>query len=430
MSTRTGRMSAALLVSPATPLPGVAGPLVLLLLWLVLGASALLAQKPAKGTTKEDEDVVKAGPKDPYTGGDEAAMKAAGVLAYGPFAWADHKTTADIDKVLGEGRVLWMETAHFRIGLNLKSAPLPEDSKPKRALLAEIGELKKVLPKVPDKPRKLDPWLQLHLAGQRCERLYADLQKLFGVTDADFPARGKGNGEGAYLGMPDKFLVLLFQKKADLARYADRFCNMQQDVSLRYFHTQTNQLLFGLAAEGLEGFNEAGLHAHMLYAVTHNLLNGYRGYYYQLPMWLDEGIAHWYSRQIDAETLNVQILDTEAVAEDKQANWPVKVRRRAVHDGLLFPFEKVAAWEKFDEMGYHAHSQAWSRIDYLMQLDQEKLGLLVTKLKSMGFAPGEGVGHAQMRAQTERLLAELYELDGPTFDANWREWVLKTYPKR
>lgn len=430
MNVRIGSSALSLPALPVARLASGAGPLLVLLLWLACGAGTLLAQKPAKGTTKDDEDVVKAGPKDPYTGADEVLMKAAGVVAYGPFPWADRKTTADIDKVLGEGRVLWMETAHFRFGLNLKSAPLPEDSKPKRALLAEVADLKKLLPKVPDKPRKLDPWLQMHLAAQRCEQLYADLQKLFGVSDADFPARGPGNGEGAYLGMPDKYLVLLFQKKADLARYADRFCNMKQDVSLRYFHTDTNQLLFGLAAEGLEGFNEAGLHAHMLYAVTHNLLNGYRGYYYQLPMWLDEGIAHWYSRQIDAETLNVQILDTEAVAEDKQANWPVKVRRRAVHDGLLFPFEKVAAWEKFDEMGYHAHSQAWSRIDYLMQLDAEKLGLLVTKLKSMAYAPGEGLGAAPLRAQTERLLAELYELDGPTFDAKWREWVLKTYPKR
>ncbi|MFM1871153.1 MAG: hypothetical protein RL398_575, partial [Planctomycetota bacterium] len=155
----------------------------------VVFAAALPAQKPPKGTTKDDEDVVKAGPKDPYTGKDEALMKAAGVVGYGPFAWADGKTTADVDKVLGEGRVLWMETAHFRLGLNLKSAPLPENSKPKKALLAEVAAIHEVLPKVAEKPKKIDPWLRLHLAARRCEKAYADIQALLGVTDADFPAR-------------------------------------------------------------------------------------------------------------------------------------------------------------------------------------------------------------------------------------------------
>ncbi|MCA8966696.1 MAG: hypothetical protein H6838_15925 [Planctomycetes bacterium] len=396
------------------------------LLFAICGAS----QERAKGTTKEDEDVLKIGPKDPYTGGDEELMKAAGVVAYGPFPWADFKTTADVDKVLGEGRILWMETAHFRFGLNLKSAPFPEDSKMRKPLQAELKELKELLPKVPERTRKVNPWLRMHLAARRCEAAYADLQKLLGVTDADFPDRGKESGQGPYLGQPDKFLVLMFQKKSDLARYADRFCNMKVDDSLRYYHTQSSQLLFGFAAEGLEGFDEAGLHAHMLYAVVHNLLNAYRGYYYQLPLWLEEGVAHWYSRKVHADTINVQILDTEAVAEDKQANWPVKVRRRAVHDGAFFTFEQMAAWEKFDEMGYHAHSQAWSRVDYLMQTDPEKLGLMITKLKSVPPIPGAQVPAAQIRTLAQKLLIELYELDGPTFDEKWREWVLKTYPKK
>ena len=29
-----------------------------------------------------------------------------------------------------------------------------------------------------------------------------------------------------------------------------------------------------------------------------------------------------------------------------------------------------------------------------------------------------------------QLLMELFEHDGPTFDRKWREWVLKTYPKK
>lgn len=42
------------------------------------------------------------------------------------------------------------------------------------------------------------------------------------MTDATFPG-GKESPNGKYLGLPDKFLLLLFQKRSDLARYTERF---------------------------------------------------------------------------------------------------------------------------------------------------------------------------------------------------------------
>ncbi len=403
----------------------------LLWLWSLLAAVVCGQEKPpVPGTNKEDEDVLKIGPKDPYTEGDAAAMAAAGVVAYGPFPWADFKTTANVDTVLGERRILWMETAHFRIGLSLRSAPWPEDPQKRKALQDEIKQLRKKLPKIPERPKKIDPWIRLHLYAQRLEACYADFQKLIGVTDADFPASGKNPREGAFLGMPEKFLVLLFQKKADMARYMDRFCNQKADTSMRWYHDKTHQMLSAVAAEGLEGFDEAGLHGHVIYAVMHNLLNGYNGFYYQLPLWLDEGIAHWYSRKVPSDTVNVQILDSEAVAEDKQSDWPLKVRRRAQHLGACFGFEAMAKWEKFEELGYLAHSQAWSRVDYLMHLDREKVGLMLKKLKALPPPIDGPKPPGEVATLAQKLLVELFEFDAATFDEKWREWVLKTYPKK
>lgn len=394
---------------------------------LLLGLSLAAQDKPPP---KDEDEVVKLGPVDPYTGGDKAAMAAAGVVAYGPFPWADFHTTDDVDRVLGERRVLWLETAHFRIGFSMKSIAWPEAAGPKKALQEEIKALRKKLPKVPEKPKKLDPWLRLHLAAQRCEKAYAEFQKLIGATDADFPAKGKLPGEGAYLGMPEKFLVLLFQKKSDMGRYMDRFCNRKEDSSMRFYHDKTHQMLLAIAAEGLEGFDECGMHGHMVYALWHNLMNGYNGYAFPLPHWFAEGIAHWYARKVESDFLNIQIRDDEAVADEKQNNWPVKVRRRAQHDGAWFPFETMANWAKWEDLGYHAHSQAWSRMDYLLQLDREKVGLMLRKLKAV---PPDGTfeGQAgQLRTMAQKLLFELFEFDGPTFDQKWREWVLKTYPKK
>ncbi|MEO6594674.1 MAG: hypothetical protein ABIP94_07960 [Planctomycetota bacterium] len=393
-------------------------------------ASATPSQKPAAGTTKDDDDIVKIGVVDPYTGGAPEVMAAAGIVAYGPFPWADAFSTTDVDRVLGEGRVLWMETAHFRIGLSLKTEGWPEESDQRKALQEELKQLHKLVPKLPERPKKLDPWIRLHLYAQRVEGAYADFLKLIGATDADFPARGPSPGEGAYLGLPGKFLVLLFQKKSDMGRYMERFCGRQSDSSMRYYHDKSHQMLACISAEGMEGFNEAGLHGHVLYAVYHNLLHGYQGYRYSLPLWFDEGLAHWYSRKVPSSMMNVEIRDDEAVAEEKQNNWPVKVRRRAQHVGAFFPFETMIAWEKWDEMGYHAHAQSWSRVDYLMQLDAEKVGLMIRRLKSLPDGPGYEVLGAQARTLAQKLLIELFELDAQTFDEKWREWVLKTYPKK
>ncbi len=395
---------------------------------LLLAAAGVLAQQPDPG--KDDEEIQQAGPVDPYTGGDAEVMKDAGIVAYGRMPWADFLTTADIEKVLGEHRFLWIETAHFRIGSNFKSTSWPQTPTKKKALQQDIRDLRKRLRKVPEKPKKIDPWLRLHLYAQRAENCYADFQKLLGVTDADFPARGTGPRDGAFLGQPDKFLLLLFQKKSDMARYMDRFCGIQADSSMRYCHLKTHQMVACISAEGLEGFDDTALHGHVTYALMHNLMSGYNGFYYQLPLWFSEGIAHWYSRQIPSDNVNVQIRDDEAVAEDKQTNWPVKVRRRAQHVGAFFPFETMAAWDDREKMGYHAHSQAWSRVDFLLRKDAEKVGLMLQKLKALPPGSDGGVAQAaQARTLAVKLVAELFGLDPAAFDDAWRDWVLKTYPK-
>jgi hypothetical protein len=401
-----------------------------LLAVFALVAAVALAPAQDKPPPKDDDEIQKLSRVDPYTGGDAAAMAQAGVVAYGPFPWADHVTTADIDRVLGENRFLWLETAHFRIGSSFLSIGWPEGNEARKQLQDEIKALRRKLPKVPERPKKLDPWLRLHLAAHRCEKGYAEFQELIGVTDADFAKKGSQPPAGAFLGLPGKFLLLQCQKKSDMARYVDRFCGAKEDTSRRHYHAKTFQMVHAMSAEGLEGFDESGLHGHMVYALWHNLANGYNGFAYPLPHWLAEGLAHWHARKVKSEFLNVQIRDDEAVAQEQQANWPAKVRARAQHEGAFFAYDAMAAWSRPEELGYHAHAQSWSRVDYLLQTDRGNLGAMLKQLKAV---PPDGTYEAQgkqISALATKLLGELYGLDGPAFDRAWREWVTKTYPKK
>ena len=69
-----------------------------------------------------------------------------------------------------------------------------------------------------------DPWLRAHLWARRLEKWYADFVTTFGITPADFEelARkakaGESMGEGPYLGMKDKFVVLLTEKRSNFGR--------------------------------------------------------------------------------------------------------------------------------------------------------------------------------------------------------------------
>lgn len=394
------------------------GRAVLAAVSLVLGA-LLPAQQPA------DEPLAV---KDPYTEGDPAALKAAGVVGYGPFPWADGFTTTDVDKVLGQGRMHWLETAHFRIGSNFKQAAVPVDAEAKKSLLAEVKDLRAKLPKVKDKPRTLDPWLRVHLYAQRAEALYAEYSSMLGVTDADF---GSGNGPrgGKYLGLPDKFLVLLFDKQSDLARYLDRFCGVKADKSFRHFHAKSSQMLAAFAREGFEDADELALQSHFVYSLAMNFTNGLLGYYYDVPCWLSEGIAHGYARRVPTTFVNIAIED-EAVDASRQHLWPQRVRARVGNDYFPKAAELLPICDT-KNFKFADHLMGWSRVEFLRKQDSKAFGIFVRELKSLELpTDGTKVPPERIQARQAELLVRYFGLDPESFDAKWKDYVLKTYPKK
>lgn len=382
------------------------------------------------GCAAQDDDWQKLTKEDPYTENDPAAMQELGIVRYGPFPWADGFSTADVDKLLGPGRVIWLETEHFRIGINLATRRLPAGSKQRKAIYAECERLNDRGRKVPKRPKRLGPWLQAHLYAQRCEQAYREFEQLVSVTDETFDADSKVVGRGPYLGLPDKFLLLLFEKKSDMARYMSRYCNMNVDDSMRYFHQQSSQMLLAVSGEGLDGFDAQGMHGHVLYALWQNLVNGYRGYSFPLPLWFSTGIAHYYSRQVETEFVNARIKDHESVDRESQNEWVDKVFKRARHDGATFTFEQLNAMSDWETFGFQAHMQCWSRVDFLMDRDPERVGLILDKLKRVPATGAWDAQGAQLCAMMPKLLFDAFELTPEAFDEQWREWVQKVYPKR
>src|SRR5262249_2134916 len=153
---------------------------------------------------------------DPYTKNDPELMGKLGYVSYGPFEFGqrgrDPATSEQIDKVLQPAEILWVETAHFRIGLDLDAFVVPLDPEISSKPRSELTRLNKVLKKVNPKAKTLDPWLRLHLTAMRMEDLYREFLEMVGVNDAEFPGavsdvvigQGRFLGYGPYLGMQNK----------------------------------------------------------------------------------------------------------------------------------------------------------------------------------------------------------------------------------
>ncbi|MFK7740708.1 MAG: hypothetical protein AB8H80_10325 [Planctomycetota bacterium] len=377
-----------------------AAPLSAVLMWvasvcvasLFVGGTHLPAQKKLRGFAKLVQN-------DPYTDKDPKAMKKLGVISYGPLTWADNLRTPDIEKVIGENRVLWFETEHFKVGCNLGVCTQPKDSVARKRVKAEMKLLNKRSRKIPASKSKLDPWLRAHLFALRAEQLYDEFAELTGHAADD---------EG-HLGQKEKFLLVLFQKKSDLARYSKSFCGRESQNSQYFRHFASGFYSVVMTADGEDGPRDCeSTYAQFRFFVAQMLLDAAGG----ATPWLTYGLAHRYEREVPCNLINCGVRADESVDPATQYEWPKKIAKRCRHESLCMPFAKLC---REHDLGYYGHLQSWARVDYLMQ-DRAKFAQFLQMI----------VGNPT-RQRHLQALAEVYDKEPEQFDEEWRKWALKHY---
>ncbi len=216
---------------------------------------------------------------DPYTKNDPARMKKAGYVSFGPFPFGELGSkivdTEYVGKHLEYAQIIWVETAHFRIGSSLAPWAVPTELEIRRKLRAELGRLRKKLgKKVNPKTRVLDRWLRLHLTAQRMEELYAELQDWLGVKDSEFPANSKAKvygqtymGEGRYMGMNEKFMLLVTNKGSTNFDYLKTFTGRQSNFGQRWHFMTQGALYYGIGSDMNKGAlrHDTGLHCDLVF---------------------------------------------------------------------------------------------------------------------------------------------------------------------
>jgi hypothetical protein len=357
-------------------------------------------------------------------------MKAAGYEKFGPFEITNTHTTEDVEDLIGAKWMLWVETRHFKIGSILGKQSLAySEPEAARRLAGEIGRLRKKLPRIKKKPKELDEWLTLHLYAQRLEELYADISDRFNVKEEE---SSKGNGEeaegnsGNYTGWKNKFVVLLFEQKGNLARYLARYTGLKRDNATRHIFSDSRIMLFATARQALASWPDldTAFLCHITANMVHSLINSYGGYKYRIPLWWGEGLTHWYVRRIDPKFFNPTTAPGQKFDYRKDHEWEKKVYARIKNDYYRPARELLDVFDPKD-MDFADHMMAWSRVDYLLTLGNEKAGKYMEIMNGLPWT--SGTGNEQVIEVQKKALREAWNLDHDTLDKKWTAWVLKKY---
>jgi hypothetical protein len=414
-----------------------------------LGSTAL-AQGDAKPDGKQEpKPEAHFDPKqkwriDPYTKNKPDALEKAGYLSFGPFPFgqlgAKEITTDDVEKTLPYLQIHWIETKHFRIGIELPAWSVPELPEIKAKIRKELERLAEKLPGINTHARVLDPWLRAHLFAQRCEDIYAKFMQLAGVKDEDFPQDpskviitpgARYMGQGPFLGMKQKYLLMLFEKEASFLTYMTKYLGRTTHFGQRWHCKDVSCILFTVGSECYDGKlkDDTHLHCCVAFNVAHNLLDGYRYYSYDLPVWIREGIGHWFERRVDPHYNDFDQNEGSPADMAMDWHWEPKVRALVTNGGKFASFPEVFNWRDFGNIAANDHMAIWSRVDFMMHQGPEKWAVFLNQIK--GRVTKEWLpDQTDLVGASREAIQKAYGFSVLQFDEKWVEWVKATYPSQ
>jgi len=384
----------------------------------------------------------KAGP-DPYTKNEPARLAKLGYDNLGPFAFGTNQTTGTIEELLGTEPLMWVETKHFRLGCALPAMKVKGREAWRRdwqkRVYVEIAELRKSLPGIKKKPKELDPWLRTHLFAMRLENIYSDVLDNLSVEESYFEAKGipatvpaDYRGEGPFLGMKNKFTVLILRTKSSHARYTNAYHGFEMTEPIRIYDNQFGCMYWGCSTESANGLFhlDPALHAAVAFNVAHNLYTSYRGFSHDLPAWLSTGLGHWHSRKVSPRFPTYDRKNAED--EDPRSGfwqWDVRVHglvKNEVFEGIE-PFIDRKDAGKF---GVEQHIQSWTFVDFLLANKKPQFAKFVSRLKDPFHARRRLPTAQEMQIRQRDAVTAAFSCKIEALEGAWRSDVLNNKKRK
>lgn len=383
----------------------------------LLACVAAFAQRPNDPTTC------------PYCHNDPAIMAKAGIVSHGGFKFGA-TDTAKIDELLATCDIRWIETKHFQIGTALGVQKVKDEESKK--IFAELSRLAEGMPEVNPKVKVLDPWLRSHLYAQRCEDVWKRFIEILQIDETKFPdgkkmwdMRGTYMGEGPYIGMKDKYEVLSVPSEAAATSFLQAQFGLLTKLSQRWNVIDRDTLIL-VVHQAQGGLREDGaLHGHIAFNITINLLDGYKHYTYETPIWIREGLAHFIEREINPKFNTFDSSEGAVAAMTSKQKWEPEVRK-LVAAGTAIRMAELLTLKDYAGLKLEHHFTTWSMVDYLIKTNPTGFAKFNEKLH--GITNSKGIGDGSNLLDVHRkAFQEFFGMGYAEFDAAWAKWVQDTY---
>lgn len=386
--------------------------------WIALFAAVASAQRKNEPTSC------------PYCEGDPETMAKAGIVSHGGFAFGKEDGTNKVDAVLASCDVKWIETTHFEIGFALGPHKVKQDEKEK--IRAELARLALVLPNVDVKEKILDPWLRAHLYAQRVEEIYRRVSETLQVKDEDFPPpktvwdrTGKYMGTGPHLGQTGKYEVLIVPAEANLTTYLQHQFGLVTKKTQRWNLVATDTLSVTIHTGEDNLREDEGLHGHLGFNLAINLLDGYKHYSYDTPIWIREGFGHFIEREIGIKFNSFDSAEGGIAQTTRKAKWEPEVRR-LVAGGKPPRMAELMSMKEYSDLTLDRHYATWSMVQYLITVKPNEWAAFNGALH--GITDSQGLPRVENMGDVHRdLFKQHLGVSYTEFDKAWSDWVLATY---
>ncbi|MEO6709855.1 MAG: hypothetical protein ABIP42_09750, partial [Planctomycetota bacterium] len=267
---------------------------------------------------------------------------------------------------------------------------------------------------------------------QRCEEIYTRFEQLMQVKDSDFPTgtrqydgRYKYMGEGPYLGQKGKFEVMLLPSEAAGTTFLREQFGVTTRLTQRWNVTSRDSLV--LVAHTGAGLlkEDPSMHGHVAFNLAINMLDAYKHYSYDTPIWIREGLAHFMEREINPKFNSFDSSEGAVANMTNKEKWEPEVKKMIAANQQV-SLAQLLTLKDYAGLTLNHHFTVWSMTDYLI------------RAKPNEYAAFNGKLHGRMNKQHmsdssdmldfhRKTFQECFGMNYVEFQAAWEKWVEETY---
>lgn len=308
---------------------------------------------------------------------------------------------------------VFIEDKYFRGIVDFEGFDTKMEVYPRREI--ELEQLGDIFPEVTKKTVDLNYHQRAHLYLIRAHRVMRDFSNWIDYN----PKAEYLTYLGPYHGMKEKFEFFIFDDKKLLGEFIVAFLGHNPILDGECWHTLQDDNMSALMH--CENIPDVHLNNGFTHRMAFNFLQGFRGYQWNNPAWLQLGYGHLMERR-ERTDFNTFILG-EGRIPDLWGNtkWKPAIRKWVEKGTKIRPFAEIATFEDVGQITPEEHGICWSMVSYLMQLDAKKFAKFYHIIKDK--KQGESIFNLQVRA-----FHSAFGITPTKFFEDWQEWVLRTYP--